>query len=192
MRALQPQHTSTAVASVLSKPATYGHAPQQKAPGLVLAAFRAALAALPQVAEAGGPSEMHMGCVMLHMELLRDLLSPQSRVKISESQTEGVQLEGLHWQSITDVKEAEGLLQLATQNKAVHTMQADNGFLDACHIITAIRIATGAPPAMSEAMASRIAGAPLTLLDAAHISVLEQPQAFAQELREFIAGRCGG
>ena len=44
------------------------------------------------------------------MELLRDLLSPQSRVKISESQTEGVQLEGLHWQSITDVKEAEGLL----------------------------------------------------------------------------------
>ena len=122
-----------------------GHAPQQKAPGLVLAAFRAALAALPQVAEAGGPSEMHMGCVMLHMELLRDLLSPQSRVKISESSTEGVQLEGLHWQSITDVKEAEGLQQLATQNKAVHTMQADNGFLDACHIITAIKIATNAP-----------------------------------------------
>ena len=69
----------------------------------------------------------------------------QSRVRLSESITEGVQLEGLHWQSITDVKEAEGLLQLATQNKAVHTMQADNGFLDACHIITAIRIATGAP-----------------------------------------------
>ena len=123
-----------------------GHAPQQKAPGLVLSAFRAALAALPQLAESGGPSEIHMGCVMLHMELLRDLLSPQSRVKISESQPDGVQLEGLHWQSITDVKEAEGLLQLATQNKAVHTMQADNGFLDACHIITAIKMATGAPP----------------------------------------------
>ena len=46
-----------------------------------------------------------MGCVMLHMELLRDLLSPQSRVKLSESPTEGVQLDGLHWQSITDVKE---------------------------------------------------------------------------------------
>ena len=86
-----------------------------------------------------------MGCVMLHMELLRDLLSPQSRVKLTESSIEGVQLEGLHWQSISDVKEAEGLLQLATQNKAVHTMQADNGFLDACHIITAIRVATGAP-----------------------------------------------
>ena len=85
-----------------------GHAPQQKAPGLVLSAFRAALAALPQLAESGGPSEIHMGCVMLHMELLRDLLSPQSRVKISESQPDGVQLEGLHWQSITDVKEAEG------------------------------------------------------------------------------------
>ncbi len=29
-------------------------------------------------------------------------------------------------------------------------------------------------------------------LEAAHISVLEQPQAFAQALREFIGGRCGG
>ena len=52
-----------------------------------------------------------MGCVMLHMELLRDLLSPQSRVHLTESPVEGVQLEGLHWQAITDVKEAEGLLQ---------------------------------------------------------------------------------
>ena len=50
----------------------------------------------------------------------------------------------------------------------------------------------GALPAMSEAMASRIAGAQLKTLEAAHISVLEQPQAFAQALREFIAGRCGG
>lgn len=50
----------------------------------------------------------------------------------------------------------------------------------------------GAPPAMSEAMAARIPGAQLTMLDAAHISVLEQPQAFAQALRGFIDGRCGG
>ena len=56
-----------------------------------------------------------MGCVMLHMELLRDLLSPQSRVKLTESSIEGVQLEGLHWQSISDVKEAEGLFKEAAK-----------------------------------------------------------------------------
>jgi Mg-chelatase subunit ChlI len=50
----------------------------------------------------------------------------------------------------------------------------------------------GAPPAMSEAIAARIAGAELRLLEAAHIGVAEQPQAFAQAVREFIAGRCGG
>ena len=128
----------------LPPPGAGGHQ-ANKAPGLVLAAFQQALAQLPAITAAGGPSELQMGCVMLHMELLRDLLSPQSRVKLSESPADGVQLEGLHWQSITDVKEAEGLLQLATQNKAVHTMQADNGFLDACHILTAIRMPTGAP-----------------------------------------------
>ena len=90
-----------------------------------------------------------MGCVMLHMELLRDLLSPQSRVHLIESSHDGVQLDGLHWQAITDVKEAEGLLQLATQNKAVHTMQADNGFLDACHIITAIKLTIISPEGSS-------------------------------------------
>ena len=93
-----------------------------------------------------------MGCVMLHMELLRDLLSPQSRVHLIESPLDGVQLDGLHWQAITDVKEAEGLLQLATQNKAVHTMQADNGFLDACHIITAIKLTTLSPEGSSISM----------------------------------------
>jgi pimeloyl-ACP methyl ester carboxylesterase len=45
---------------------------------------------------------------------------------------------------------------------------------------------------MSEAMAARIAGAQLVRLDSAHISVAEQPQAFADALRSFIDGRCGG
>ena len=57
-----------------------GHAPQTRAPGLVLAAFRTALQQITdQKDEAGGQVEMQMGCVMLHMELLRDLLSPQVR-----------------------------------------------------------------------------------------------------------------
>ena len=59
---------------------------------------------------------------------------------------EGVRLQGAHWQSIGDVKEAEGLLQLAAQNRAVHTLQADNGFLDACHVVTVLRLPTGALP----------------------------------------------
>lgn len=50
----------------------------------------------------------------------------------------------------------------------------------------------GAPPAMSEAIAARIAGAELRLLEAAHIGVAEQPQAFAQAVRGFIPRRCGG
>ncbi len=43
----------------------------------------------------------------------------------------------------------------------------------------------GAPSAMSEAIASRIAGAKLLTIASAHIGVLEQPQAFAQAVREF-------
>ncbi|TXH54767.1 MAG: alpha/beta fold hydrolase [Burkholderiaceae bacterium] len=50
----------------------------------------------------------------------------------------------------------------------------------------------GAPPAMSEAIASRIAGAELRVIEAAHIGVLEQPQAFAEAVGGFIAARCGG
>ncbi|MFT3664873.1 alpha/beta fold hydrolase [Piscinibacter sp.] len=50
----------------------------------------------------------------------------------------------------------------------------------------------GAPPAMSEAIAARIAGAELLGIESAHIGVLEQPQAFAQAVQAFIAGRCGG
>ena len=57
--------------------------------------------------------QLQMACVMLHVELLKDLLSPQSPVRLSESSAEGVRLQGAHWQSIGDVKEAEGLLQLA-------------------------------------------------------------------------------
>ena len=48
--------------------------------GLVLAAFRAALAQISEHKDkTGAQQEIQMGCVMLHMELLRDLLSPQVR-----------------------------------------------------------------------------------------------------------------
>jgi 3-oxoadipate enol-lactonase len=44
------------------------------------------------------------------------------------------------------------------------------------------------PPAQSMDVASRIAGAQLRTLDAAHLSAVEQPAAFAALLREFWAG----
>lgn len=44
------------------------------------------------------------------------------------------------------------------------------------------------PPAMSQAIADRIPGAQLASLDAAHLSAVEQPEAFAQLLEGFWAG----
>lgn len=47
----------------------------------------------------------------------------------------------------------------------------------------------GTPPALSQAIAERIAGAELAVLeDAAHISSAEQPQAFAAHVQAFLAG----
>ena len=47
----------------------------------------------------------------------------------------------------------------------------------------------GATPAMSQAIAERIRGAALVVLDdASHLSVAEQPALFAQLLRDFLAG----
>ena len=133
------------------------HQKAQRDQGLVLRTFGMVLTQLSEMSRGGDGAaaaaaaaaqagQLQMACVMLHVELFKDLLSPQSKVRLSESESEGVQLHGVHWQSIADVKEAEGLLQLATQNKAVHTLQADNGFLDACHIVTALRLPTGALP----------------------------------------------
>jgi 3-oxoadipate enol-lactonase len=52
---------------------------------------------------------------------------------------------------------------------------------------------TGAPPAMSEAIAQRIPGAELQVFDeVAHMSAIEQPERFVAALRAFIAERCGG
>ena len=128
-----------------------GHRPQQRAAGLVVRAIHTCLSQLQGLSQAypSGSTpdgtrvpqagQLQMACVMLHVELLRDLLSPQSPVRLSESAAEGVQLQGAHWQSVGDVKEAEGLLQLAAQNRAEHTLQADNGFLDACHVLTVVR-----------------------------------------------------
>ncbi len=79
------------------------------------------------------------------------------------------------------------------------------GYLACCHAVAAVdwldalpQVKTptlviagtqdvGAPPAMSEAIAQRIPGARLELLEAAHLSVAEQPQAFERLLRGFIA-----
>jgi hypothetical protein len=41
------------------------------------------------------------------------------------------------------------------------------------------------PPAMSQTIAQRIAGAQLRSLDAAHLSAVEQPEAFARLLLDF-------
>jgi 3-oxoadipate enol-lactonase len=46
----------------------------------------------------------------------------------------------------------------------------------------------GAPVAMSEAMATRIPGAELVVIEgASHLSVVEQPEAFAQAVERFLA-----
>jgi 3-oxoadipate enol-lactonase len=42
------------------------------------------------------------------------------------------------------------------------------------------------PPALSEKMVAMIPGAQLRSIDAAHLSAVEQPQAFAVLLREFL------
>lgn len=79
------------------------------------------------------------------------------------------------------------------------------GYLACCHAVAAVdwldalaQVTTpalviagtqdaGAPPAMSEAIAGRIPGARLELLETAHLSVAEQPQAFERLLRGFVA-----
>ncbi len=81
------------------------------------------------------------------------------------------------------------------------------GYVACCHAVAAVdwldRLAqlrcptlviagaqdVGAPPAMSQAIAERIAGSELVVLaDASHLSVAEQPALFAQHLRRFLAG----
>jgi len=55
-------------------------------------------------------------------------------------------------------------------------------------LIIAGALDVGAPPAMSQAMAERIPGAELVILDeASHLSVVEQPAQFAQTLQGFLA-----
>jgi 3-oxoadipate enol-lactonase len=56
-------------------------------------------------------------------------------------------------------------------------------------LVIAGELDIGTPPAMSELIAQRIEGAQLVLLKrASHLSVLEQPVAFASAVRDFIAG----
>ncbi len=81
------------------------------------------------------------------------------------------------------------------------------GYAASCHAVAAvdwldrlaaIRMPTlviagardvGAPPAMAEAIAERIAGARLRVIDAAsHLSVIETPEEFERLVREFLAG----
>jgi 3-oxoadipate enol-lactonase len=55
-------------------------------------------------------------------------------------------------------------------------------------LIIAGALDVGAPVSMSQAMAERIAGAQLVVFDdASHLSVVEQPELFAQHLRAFLA-----
>ncbi|HEY8338102.1 MAG TPA: 3-oxoadipate enol-lactonase [Tardiphaga sp.] len=63
---------------------------------------------------------------------------------------------------------------------------------DLPRIACPVRIIAGSqdrstPPERSEQMRAAIAGADLVMLDAAHISAVEDPQAFANAIREFIA-----
>lgn len=56
-------------------------------------------------------------------------------------------------------------------------------------LVIAASLDQGTPPAMSQTIARAVPGARLVVLeDAAHLSVLEQPQAFEDAVREFLAG----
>jgi 3-oxoadipate enol-lactonase len=55
-------------------------------------------------------------------------------------------------------------------------------------LIIAGALDVGAPPAMSQAMAERIPGAELVVIDdASHLSVVEQPERFGHALQKFLA-----
>lgn len=82
-----------------------------------------------------------------------------------------------------------GYIACARAVQAVDWLERLNG-VRCPALVIAGRQDAGAPPAMSEAIAQRIPGAELLLLDSAHLSVVEQPQAFERALQDFIARRC--
>jgi 3-oxoadipate enol-lactonase len=100
----------------------------------------------------------------------------------------------------------------ATQTAAVAHARATllrtkaNGYVAACHAVAGVNwldlvahikcptlilagaLDVGAPVALSEAMAAQIAGSKLVVMpEASHLSVMEQPEQFARELRAFLA-----
>lgn len=82
-----------------------------------------------------------------------------------------------------------GYIACARAVQAVDWLERLNG-VRCPALVIAGRQDAGAPPAMSEAIAQRIPGAGLLLLDTAHLSVVEQPQAFESALQDFVARRC--
>lgn len=90
--------------------------------------------------------------------------------------------------------------------RSVLEATAPGAYAEACAAVAGIDLAAGnaqirrptlviagqrdeaTPPALSEAIASSIGGAKLRSLDAAHLSAIEQPEAFVHLLREFWAG----
>ncbi len=67
-------------------------------------------------------------------------------------------------------------------------LDAGNARISCPTLVIAGRRDEATPPAMSQAIADRIPGARLANLDAAHLSAVEQPEAFARLLTEFWAG----
>lgn len=66
------------------------------------------------------------------------------------------------------------------------TLHESNGAIRCpCLVIAGLRD-TAAPPALSEAIAAQIPGARQTAIDTAHLGCVEQPQAFANAVQEFL------
>lgn len=65
-------------------------------------------------------------------------------------------------------------------------LEAGNGRITCPALVIAGTRDEATPPAMSEAIARSIAGAKLASLDAAHLSAVEQPQAFADTVARFL------
>jgi 3-oxoadipate enol-lactonase len=67
-------------------------------------------------------------------------------------------------------------------------LEASNSRISCPTLVIAGSRDEATPPAMSQAIARSIGGAQLRSIDAAHLSAVEQPEAFARLLTDFLAG----
>ena len=82
---------------------------------------------------------VQLGYVQVYMELLQDLLNPESRLKIREDSVEGFSLVGLTWRTVHTVSDACQLLATGNQLRAT-AFTALNAASSRSHAIVLIRV----------------------------------------------------